>query len=395
MSVPPDSTPSHSKIIRPISSRDPEETHRAATPLELLFDLCFVVAIAQASSGLHHAFSHGTGAPAILSFVMVFFAIWWAWTGFTWFASAFDNDDVVYRLLVLVQICGLLVLAAGVPRGFEEHDFGMITLGYVIMRIGLIGLWLRAASSEAGLKKTAYRYVIGIVLCQIGWVGLLFIPAEFQLWGWLFLLPAEYSVPIWAERAGKTPWHPEHISERYGLLTIIVIGESILAGTLAIQAALDSAHPSISLWSAIFGAPVILFALWWLYFLHPKLDETKATTWAFVWAYGHYFIFASAAAVGSGIAVYVDYSTHVAHVSSFWAGQALAFPVALFVALLWIANRVKNQPSSGGYLIAAILCLTTPMLPYTPASIAIILTALTTYCIKSRPSEYPTNITPA
>lgn len=387
MSAPHDSTTIRRKILRPIISRNPDEPHRPATPLELLFDLCFVVAIAQAAGGLHHAFSHGTGAPAILSFALVFFAIWWAWMGFTWFASAFDNDDVVYRLLVLLQIFGLLVLAAGVPRGFEEHDFGMMTLGYVIMRIGLTALWLRAAGSDPGMRKTAYRYAVGIVLCQIGWVALLFIPAEIAVWGWFVLLPAEFCVPIWAERAGPTKWHADHISERYGLLTIIVIGESVLAGTLAIQAALDTTHLGLSLWSVIFGAPIILFAMWWLYFLHPKLDESGANPWAFVWSYGHYMIFASAAAVGSGIAVYVDYSTHVAHLSSFWAGQSLAFPVALFVGLLWFINVVKKQPSSTGYLIAAILCLATPLLPYTPATIAIILTLLTAYCIRKQPHQ--------
>ena len=352
--------------------------------LELLFDLCFVVAIAQAAGGLHHAFSHGIGGPAILSFVLVFFAIWWAWMGFTWFASAFDNDDVVYRLLVFVQMVGLLVLAAGVPRGFEEHDFGMITLGYVIMRIGLTGLWLRVAMNDTSMKKTAYRYIIGIVLCQIGWVALLLVPLEFRLWGWLVLLPAELLVPIWAELAGKTKWHAHHISERYGLLTIIVIGESVLAGTLALQAALDTTHLSMALWAAIIGAPTILFALWWLYFLHPSLDESGASRWTFICAYGHYLIFASAAEVGSGIAVYVDYATHTAHLSTFWAGQTLAIPVALFVALLWIINRVNKQPGSTAYLIGAILCLAAPALPYAPLTIAIILIGLTAYCVRKQ-----------
>ena len=76
---------------------------------------------------------------------MVFFAIWWAWMNFTWFASAYDNDDVLYRLGVFVQIAGVLILAAGVPRAFASASFAIVTLGYAVMRVGLVSLWLRAA----------------------------------------------------------------------------------------------------------------------------------------------------------------------------------------------------------------------------------------------------------
>ena len=100
-----------------MTARDPHEPHRASTPLELLFDLCFVVAVAQASGRLHHGIVEGHAGRAVLGYVVVFFAIWWAWMNFTWFASAYDTDDVPYRLLVLVQIAGVLVLAAGVARG--------------------------------------------------------------------------------------------------------------------------------------------------------------------------------------------------------------------------------------------------------------------------------------
>ena len=96
-------------------ARDTEESHRASTPLELLFDLCFVVAISQASGRLHHGLEEGRIGFTIVHYLMVFFAIWWAWVNFTWFASAYDVDDVLYRLTTLVVITGALILAAGVP----------------------------------------------------------------------------------------------------------------------------------------------------------------------------------------------------------------------------------------------------------------------------------------
>lgn len=103
------------RLRRPLRSRDPNESHRVSTPLELLFDLCFVVAVAADAAHLHHSIAAGHAARGVLGYAMVFFGIWWAWMQFTWFASAYDNDDVVYRLLVLCQLAGALVFAAGIP----------------------------------------------------------------------------------------------------------------------------------------------------------------------------------------------------------------------------------------------------------------------------------------
>ena len=95
--------------------RDEDEAHRASTPLELLFDLSFVVACRR-SRELHHDIADGHAGPGAGAYAMVFFAIWWAWVNFTWFASAYDTDDVPYRLLTMLQMAGVLVLAAGMPK---------------------------------------------------------------------------------------------------------------------------------------------------------------------------------------------------------------------------------------------------------------------------------------
>ena len=157
------STGNRSWIV-PMRSRSPEEEHRAATPLELFFDLVFVVAVAQAASRLHHGVAEAHVAESIISYMMAFFAIWWAWMNFTWFASAYDTDDVPYRLAVFVQITGALIMAAGVPRAFDEHDFSIATLGYVVMRLALVGQWLRAARSDPPRRATAYRFALGVTL---------------------------------------------------------------------------------------------------------------------------------------------------------------------------------------------------------------------------------------
>src|SRR3954463_3173650 len=92
----------------PVTGGPGDGEHRGATPLELLFDLTFVVAVAQVAAELAHGIADDKVADSLLGFVMVFFAIWWAWMNFTWFASAYDTDDVPYRLLTLVQMAGVL-----------------------------------------------------------------------------------------------------------------------------------------------------------------------------------------------------------------------------------------------------------------------------------------------
>src|SRR2546430_2730668 len=160
----------------PMAGRDPAETHRASTPLELFFDLTFVVAVSQASAALHHGLVDGHAGQVLVGFPLVFFAIWWAWMQFTWFASAYDTDDVPYRLAIFVQMSGALVLAAGVPRAVDHRDFTIGTLGYVIMRLAAVPQWLRAARTDAGHRRTCLTFASGVALVQIGWIVRLALP---------------------------------------------------------------------------------------------------------------------------------------------------------------------------------------------------------------------------
>lgn len=155
--------------ISPMTARSRDEDHRAATPLELFFDLCFVVAIAQAGARLVHALAEGHPGTGVIGYFFVFFGVWWAWMNFTWFASAYDCDDVPYRIATLVQISGVLVYAAGVSQAFDENDWTVAVIGYIIMRVALTAQWLRAAAGERGAARaSALKYAAGLVVCQAG-----------------------------------------------------------------------------------------------------------------------------------------------------------------------------------------------------------------------------------
>ena len=315
--------------------RDPGEPHRVATPLELLFDLCFVVAVAQAAAHLHHGLTEGRGGPALLGYAVVFFAIWWAWMNFTWFASAYGADDTPYRLAVLVQIVGVLVLAAGVPRAFEQRDLHVVTAGYAVMRVGLVTLWARAARADAPGRRTAIRYAIGLTVVQLAWLALLGLPANRWLAGFAGLVLAELLVPIWAERPRPTTWHPHHIAERFGLLTLIVLGESVLSATTAIQAAVDGAALTPALLAVVVGGLLALFSMWWIYFDEPAHHLLGSSRAAFVWGYGHFVIFASTAAVGAGLAAAADYAVGRSHLGGGAALAAVLVPLGLYVTSVW------------------------------------------------------------
>ncbi|MFD7440953.1 low temperature requirement protein A [Streptomyces sp. NPDC059909] len=325
--------------VRPMRARSIDEEHRAATPLELFFDLCFVVAVSQAGMQLVHAVAEGHAADGVRSYGMVFFAIWWAWMNFTWFASAYDTDDVPYRIVTLIQIAGVLILAAGVPRAFLDQDFVVVFLGYLVMRLALVTQWLRAAASTRGAERTtARRYAIGIILCQIGWAALLIAPQGTRPWVFLLMAIAEMAVPPIAERTMATSWHAHHIAERYGLFTIIVLGETILAATVTVRSALDESDALGVLAPIAVGGLLIVFAAWWIYFAVPAHTRLASNREAFLWGYGHYVIFASAAAIGAGLEVAVETAVHKSHISTTAAATAVTVPAAAFFLTVWLLH---------------------------------------------------------
>ena len=344
-----------------MKARSPHEAHRTATPLELFFDLVFVVAIAQAANGLHHAIADAHPLEGIIGYSMVFFAIWWAWMNFTWFASAYDCDDVPYRLTVFVQIAGALIMAAGVPAMFETRTPNIaIVVGYVVMRLALVAQWLRAAVADPNHRTTAHRYALGITLLQIAWVAMLSVPNLWTL-GFLTFAAFELLVPVWAERAAPTTWHPHHIAERYGLLTLIVLGESILAATMAIQSSLAAGEKLSVLTELMVGGLLIVCSMWWMYFDRPVHDLLTGLRKAIVWGYGHYLVFAAAAAVGAGLAVGVDHATQHAKVNAVGAGAAVAIPVAVYLLCLWVLHyRPEHRRTRLAGPLAAALVLLTP-----------------------------------
>ncbi|WP_031069925.1 low temperature requirement protein A, partial [Streptomyces sp. NRRL WC-3742] len=325
--------------VRRMVPRDRDEPHRVATPLELFFDLCFVVAVGQAGRELAHSLAAGHYGEGLRGFALAFFAIWWAWMNFTWFASAYDVDDVPYRLTTLVQIAGVLILAAGVPRLFTAQDFVLAITGYVVMRLAMVTQWLRAAAGERGeARGVALRYAAGITLCQAGWVVMLVLPDAARPYVIPVGVVCELAVPVVAELRMQTAWHPHHIAERYGLFTLIVLGETVAAATVAVQSAVDEHEELGRLVPVAVGGLLICFAAWWIYFARSVHAHLRSNRQAFAWGYGHYVVFASAAAIGTGLEVAVESAVHKAEISETAAAATVTVPTAVYLLTVWFLH---------------------------------------------------------
>nr|WP_235282450.1 low temperature requirement protein A [Microbacterium sp. SA39] len=373
--------------LRPMAPRDPAQPHRAASPLELFFDLVFVVAVSIASAQLHHALSNGDFLHGVTSYTMLFFAIWWAWMNFTWFATSFDTDDWLYRVTTFVQMGGVLVLAAGIPRAFDEGDFTITVLGYIVMRVAMVGQWLRASRAAGPLREATRRYALGIAAVQVLWILFLLIPSgTLQIAAFVIFALIEISVPVFAEHRRQTPWHPHHITERYGLFTLIVLGESLLASANAIIDALDEVDALGPLIAISVLTLVVTASLWWIYFWPPHHRAISSFRRSLRYGYTHYFVFAAAAAFSAGIEVEIDVLTHESRISNLAASFTVTVPIAVFlIGIWWIAIRENADRVVNTVVpVGSLLVLFDPVLPI-PVTLSALILVIVVVTLVLRP----------
>ena len=327
--------------LRRMTGRDPDQRHRAATPLELLFDLTFVVAFGQAADQLAHYVAEGHILTALGGFGFAMLAVVWAWINFSWFASAYDTDDWVFRVLTMVQMVGVLIVALGVPRLFVSIDEGtpfdnsIMLAGYVVMRIAIVAQWLRAAAQDPARRQTNLTYAGLIFVAQVAWVATFFLRLG-SPWVYVPLLVIavvlDFGAPIIGERRGGTPWNAAHIAERYGLLLIIALGESIFGTVASVSAIVEEDDWSKEAIVLVVAGTGLAFGTWWTYFMLPSAEVLGVRRGrSTVWSYVHILIYAAIAATGAGlhVAAYViEHHAEVGEVAAIWA---VVIPVLVFM----------------------------------------------------------------
>jgi low temperature requirement protein LtrA len=333
------------KVLSPPVLRITEgaEEKRSASWLELFFDLVFVVAIAQLAVALSDDLSGG----GFLRFTLLFVPVWWSWAGYTNYADRFDTDDPVFRAMMLAGMLGIAALAVNVPEAFAGGS-GAFAASYVAVRVVLILLYERARrnvpAARALITVTMAVFVVGAAL----WVISLLVPEPWRFGFWALALLIEGATPWVARRAmASVPMHASHLPERYGLFTIIVLGESLVAVVVGISGT------DWQLASAVTAAVGFLAAacLWWVYFDFIELADIRRGLLARnVFIYGHLLVAMGLTATGVGIKKAILYSGEpYLPVGGYWA---LCGGTALFLAGISLVYVVSTRTMRDRVMIA-------------------------------------------
>ena len=296
--------------MRPIGLRSERgvEEGRKVTWLELFFDLVFVAAVAQAGTHLRDDYS-----PAgLLRFTLLFVLIWWAWLGHTTFSTRFDTDDVVQRALTALQLFLVAVMAVNATGALDSRDSAGFAAAYSVMRFVLAGQFLRARRVRRARALTT-RYAAACGVAAGLWLASAFMdpPARFAVWA--LALAIDVGTPLVTTRhLVDVPHDAAHLPERYGLFSIILIGESM--------AAVMAGMGHQEYWSlraasaAIFGMAAV-FAIWWAYFdgvdatAHRMIRSMADATRFQVWSYVHLALYLGIAVMGVGVERVIETAT--------------------------------------------------------------------------------------
>ncbi|MBZ7927712.1 low temperature requirement protein A [Ensifer adhaerens] len=327
-----------------LTPRSRGEANRSSSSLELMFDLATVVAVAAAANGLAQDVRAGLFALGIVRFCSGFFMAWLAWVNYTWFASGYGNRSTTFRALTMIIIFGSLTLAGGMQSAFDDKPIWLPLVGFIIMRLGMIALWLGAANGDRRIRPTALFYATGIAAMQLYWCALISAvsPQTIMYFGFFVLGAAgELAIPAWAERKITTNWHHDHIIDRHNLFNIIVIGEcfAAIAAIIANSHTPDFRH----FWLASLCF-TIAFSMWALYFDRSEQLLGRKLHTVLAWAYGHYVVFAAGAATAAGFSVYLSVDFYHSPVFAQRATLAISVPIALYLSALWLVrDRFSRQ----------------------------------------------------
>jgi low temperature requirement protein LtrA len=269
---------------------------RHASWLELFFDLIFVFAVSRVA----YSFSHDLTAEGAARYFAVFAFVWWAWVGYAFYANRFESEETIYRLLMFAGMLGVAALALSVGDAFTPQGAAAFTLSYVAVRAVLIILYARAAYHVPLAREFCVRYIVGFGVGSGLWLGSLLLPTPARYWLWGAGFAAELLTPSLNNRiANRTPFDTSHIPERFGLFTIIVLGEAVIeAATGASQ--VDWRIATVLTAVVGFG---IAAALWWIHFEFVEdYALRRGRVWArYLYMYGHYVMVAGIVATGIGV----------------------------------------------------------------------------------------------
>ena len=248
--------------LRYVAGQSPD---RKVTWLELFFDLVFAAAVAQVASPLRDDYS----LAGLGRFALLFILIWWAWTGHAVFSTRFDTDDAVQRGLTLLQMFGVAVMAANARDALDSRSSAGFAAAYAVLRFVLVFQYYRARQ-VTDARQLATWYLAGHGLAAVLWLASALVPTPLRYVLWAVAFAIDLGTPWLAVRESvAVPPDAAHLPERFGLFTLILLGESVVAVMHGIE---HQEYWSVVAASAAFSGMGIAFAIWWWYF-----DSAQAT----------------------------------------------------------------------------------------------------------------------
>jgi len=273
-----------------------DQGERHASWLELFFDLVFVLAVAKVAAVL----AKETDLVGFLKYVALFVPVWWSWVGYTFYADRFETDETQYRVMMFAAMLAVAALAVTLGGAFTGEGDAAVIVCYVLVVLVLVALYARTAVHVPLARALAWQYILGLGgTAAILLASLLFQPPlRYGVWAAAIVL-ALITPFLNIRQTRIIPFDLDHIPERFGLFTIIVLGEAVIATANG-----ASGVP----WNLMtIGVAALGFAMaaciWWINFEFVEDDAIRSDRLfpRFVYLYGHFFIVASIVAIGIGV----------------------------------------------------------------------------------------------
>jgi low temperature requirement protein LtrA len=305
---------------------------RKVTWLELFFDLVFVAAVSQVAEPLREHYS----LNELVRFTPLFVLIWWAWTGHAVFSTRFDTDDAIQRGLTLMQMFAVAAMAANAKDALDSRSSAGFAAAYAAVRFVLVAQYFRARHVPEARPLTT-RYLAGHGVAAVLWLTSALVPAPERFWIWGLAFAVDLGTPWLAiPHSVKVPPDAAHLPERFGLFTLILLGESVVAVMQGMESQEDWT-PAAAI-SAFLGMG-ISFLIWWWYFdgaagASEQPVRTKREAIRFhLWSYAHFPLYLGIVIAGVGVQRIVTAASR----ASLMTTEATILAGALTTAMLAMA----------------------------------------------------------
>ena len=286
-------------LLQPLQLRSGQNRHKV-TWLELFFDLVFVAAVSQVAEPLRHHYAIGE----VARFTPLFVLIWWAWTGHTLFSTRFTSDDAVQRTLTLVQMFVVAAMAANAQDALDSRSSAGFAAAYAVVRVLLVVQYVRARRLPETRALTT-RYIVGHGAAAVLWLASAFTPAPERYWVWAAAFALDLGTPWLAvPHSARVPPDPAHLPERFGLFTIILLGESVVAVMHGME---SQEHWSPAAATSAFLGMAVCFLGWWWYFdgvqggAERPVRTHRDAIRHHVWSYAHVPLYLGIVIASAGV----------------------------------------------------------------------------------------------